>query len=83
MLFNKTKPPVRKVRVQVIRQEKKRWLIGTVIGTKSFVRDNSSPLGQIFNMQPVRTWNEDKLLIKLSNGSFATAWDSDVFEVVS
>lgn len=77
------KPAPRRVRVLVDRKDNKtRWLIGTVIGKKTCRRTNTSPFGQAFNLAPAEVWTEDKLLVRLSVGGDVQRWDSEVFEVV-
>ena len=77
MLGRKRPEAPRRVRLQVERDGKKRWVIGTVVGKKTLKRTTLKLFGD--NEQTI----EDKLLIKLSNRSMVEKWDIDVFEVVS
>ena len=77
MLRTKHQQATRKVRLQVERGGKKRWVIGTVVGKKSLIKTTFSLFG------PNETYAEDRLLVQLSNRSLVKIWDSEVFEVVS
>lgn len=77
MLGRKQETTPRRVRLQVERGGKTRWVIGTVVGKKSLVKTTFQLFG------PNESYAEDKLLIKLSNRSLVQKWDSEVFEVVA
>ena len=77
MLRTKHQPAPRKVRLQVERGGKKRWVIGTVVGKKTLLKTTFNLFG------PNESYSEDRLLVQLSNRSLVKVWDSEVFEVVS
>lgn len=77
MIGRKQPQEPRRVRLQVERGRKTRWVIGTVVGKKSLIKTTFQLFG------PNESYAEDKLLIKLSNRSLVQKWDFEVFEVVS
>lgn len=60
------------------RSGKTKYYKGVVIGRQSFKRQSMA----IFN-KPAAEYNEDKLLVKMSDRSTITVWESEVFVAVA
>ena len=66
-----------KVYVKQDRTGKLKWYKGTIIGKQRFIRNSMA----IFN-KPSEKYEEDKLLIKMSNGKKITVWNSETYEAI-
>lgn len=68
---------MQKVYAKQNRTGKTKWYKGVVIGKQGYIRTSMA----IFD-NPAKEYNEDKLLVKMSNGEKITVWRSETFNAI-